>query len=151
MPLKIKYHDICFNPVLIKHLKPNLFTNTLCSRKICFWVFFRKNVLRDIKLWCWKVKILGCIGRHVLLIQINFHNLIVFSIVKKVTHIFFKWDWNCFRCYSFFKTRSPFLRNGRWKRCVWLYVCMLDHNVGTPGPICLQFWIGNSVEPREYF
>ena len=24
------------------------------------------------------------------------------------------------------------------------------HNLGTPGPICLKFVIGNSVEPRKY-
>ena len=32
---------------------------------------------------------------------------------------------------------------------VVLSVCLSDHNSGTPGPIGLKFWLGNSREPRE--
>ena len=27
--------------------------------------------------------------------------------------------------------------------------CLSDHNSGTPGPICLKFWFGNSGDRRE--
>ena len=33
--------------------------------------------------------------------------------------------------------------------CLFLYKS--DHNLGTPGPICLRFWLGNSGELRECF
>ena len=29
-------------------------------------------------------------------------------------------------------------------------VCMSDQNSWIPGPICLKFWLGNSVNPRKY-
>ena len=32
---------------------------------------------------------------------------------------------------------------------VCLFVCLSDHNTGTPGPICLTFWLGNLGEPRD--
>ena len=39
--------------------------------------------------------------------------------------------------------------------CVCPSVCMFvrlsDYNSGTPGRICLKFWLGNSGEPRECY
>ena len=30
-------------------------------------------------------------------------------------------------------------------------VVLSDHNSWTPGPICFNFWLGNSIEPRECY
>ena len=32
-----------------------------------------------------------------------------------------------------------------------LFVCLPDHNSGTPRPICLKFWLGKSGDPRKCF